>query len=171
MTNNAKKDRDKTESTRHFRRWRQNDATVIKPRGVSVCELSMSGCFQATAFPGSSLYFEKVREKTLGTRLVFELGERTKMGTLREPSWCRKWSDVDQDQLQISDRLTRACDLHLRDPRIWLDILSIQCYVNHLSEPLDLPALWGIVKVFEGTVRPWGWGISQDLHSCLDSSR
>ena len=24
-------------------------------------------------------------------------------------------------------------------------------------------AMWGIFMVFEGTVRPWGWGISQDL--------
>ena len=23
--------------------------------------------------------------------------------------------------------------------------------------------MWGIFVVFEGTVRPWGWGISQDL--------
>ena len=23
--------------------------------------------------------------------------------------------------------------------------------------------MWGIFMVFEGTVRPWGWGISQDL--------
>ena len=37
----------------------------------------------------------------------------------------------------------------------------------HLSIETPTPGqgggMWGIFMVFEGTVRPWGWGISQDL--------
>ena len=40
----------------------------------------------------------------------------------------------------------------------------------HLSIEIPTPptpgqggGTWGIFMVFEGTVRPWGWGISQDL--------
>ena len=74
MTNTSKKDSDKTETTRHFQRWRQNDPTVIKPRGVSVCELSMSGFYCLRGGP---------------------------MGQTVGANTCRKLTD---DQLQISDR-------------------------------------------------------------------
>ena len=106
MTNTSKKDSDKTETTRHFQRWRQNDPTVIKPRGVSVVELSMSGFYRFRGGPMG---------QTVGTNTCEKL--------------------MISYRFRIAEHLQVICIFEFH-----LDFLSIQCYVNHPSEALDLPS-------------------------------
>ena len=54
-------------------------------------------------------------------------------------------------------------NLRLKDMYVYVMHLSIEIPTPPPPTPGQGGGMWGIVMVFEGTVCPWGWGISQDL--------